>query len=382
MTVLTQMMIEMKGEMEAQREALRTIHWDQTGSRDATPGEGSSTRQQGVNIAGHEEEDIHPMGREDLGAPSATAAVDNSQLKIRNCPRMTDKMSMNVWAQIATEWVTTTPTKLRTGNGRRVINIELTNALEKRPEIQVAWVALHNKAHADSAATPPITLPTFPKLLQKLKETVESEEKRVAIESFNTRTKKTDETYSEYKLVLSQLAYVAYPDLDNDHRKIFILQRFLAGMGKAGETVRPQAPATIEEAISKALAADQERASKMEKGERVYLANDQGQKFKGKCNFCHRIGHKEIECRTKKRQGGQGGQGGTNRTYFTQNQTLKCYKCQGFNHMAKDCPTAGPPPGNQNPNPQGAVPKGPRAPQHCWVCGKPDHRAATCPDKK
>ncbi len=40
---------------------------------------------------------------------------------------MTEKMSMNVSAQIATEWVTTTRAKLRTGNGRRVKNIELTN---------------------------------------------------------------------------------------------------------------------------------------------------------------------------------------------------------------------------------------------------------------
>ena len=106
-------------------------------------------------------------------------------------------------------------------------------------------------------ATPAITLPTFPKLIEKLKEQVESEEKRVAIESFNTRTKETDEAYSEYKLVLSLLAYVAYPDLDNEHRKIFILQWFLAGMGKAGEVVGPQAPATIDDVISKALAADQ-----------------------------------------------------------------------------------------------------------------------------
>ena len=44
--------------------------------------------------------------------------------------------------------------------------------------------------------------------------------------------------------------------------------------------------------------------------------------------------------------------------------------------------TAGPPPGNQNLNPPGAVPKGPKTPQYCWVCGKPDHRAATCPGKK
>ena len=61
-----------------------------------------------------------------------------------------------------------------------------------------------------------------------------SKKKRVAVEAFNTRAKWSDETYSEYKLVQSQLAYVAYPELDIEHQKIFILQKFLAGMGKAG----------------------------------------------------------------------------------------------------------------------------------------------------
>ena len=292
LTVLTQMMVEMKGEMENQRQVLRSIPWDQLGSQAATHGVDDSTD---PDVNSVEEDEITPHYRGDLRAP----ATDISQVKIRSCPRMTEKMSMNVWATVATEWASTIPTALRTAAGRKVINIELTIALEKRPEIQVAWVSLHKKAHQDSVATPAVTLPTVPKLIEKLKQQVVSEEKRVAVEAFNTRTKKSEETYSEYKLVLSQLAYVAYPELDIEHQKIFILQKFLAGMGKAGEVVRPQAPATIEDAISKAIAADQERATKMEKGERAYWAGDT--KFKGKCNFCNKIGHKEAECRAKKR---------------------------------------------------------------------------------
>ena len=120
-----------------------------------------------------------------------------------------------------------------------------------------------------------MAFPDVSLLLQELKENVVEEEKVVAQEEFKFRDMNTDESYSEYKMALFALAGVGYEEYDEDQLSAKVLERFLSGCGAAGQSVRLQAPKTLEEAITKAIAYDNEQTRTGKAT--VYQTGQQGQ---------------------------------------------------------------------------------------------------------
>ena len=167
-----------------------------------------------------------------------------------------------------------------------------------------------------------------------------------------------DESYSEYKMALFALAGVSYEEYTGSQLAAKVLDRLLLGCGEAGPSVRLQAPRSLEVAIKKAIAFDNEktRTEKMTifalggnyRSRGSYNNNIKGRRpFNGSCYKCGTHGHKSNECRIPK-----------------PNESSNSSNPQ------------------QPQQPQQPPQQQQRPPPRCFVCNQEGHRAFSCPNRQ
>ena len=300
------------------------------------------------------------------GGPGAMAqAMPINAIRMDACPTATKEQSMREWTKLATRWSRALPTTLTAGEGRFRVHTAIAAGLNGKPRVKTAWDRLlepYEKKYDDDA-TP---FPDLVDLFTELKENVVEEEKIVAQEEFKFRDMNADESYSEYKMALFSLGGVGYDEYSEEQLSAKVLERFLAGCGEAGPSVRLQAPKSLEEAITKAIAFDNEK-TRNEKST-VYAfsqganhgnnarnrnqQNNNNRRFQGTCFVCKKRGHKSVDCWSKNNN---------NNNNTNNNNNNGSEGNQGDNR------------GQQN---------NPRPPLRCFVCNQPGHRAFQCPNRQ
>ena len=279
-TQLQQLLLETKAELEKQKAELVAIKDARTEERAADvvvkqEVDALQTALSGLRSGSH--------GSGSHGGGTGVRVIPPSAMKMNPCPSSTKEQSMREWTTLANRWVRTLPPGLMTGEGRYRVHTAIAAGLNGKARVKTAWNRVlepHEKAFESSSAVP---FPEVSLLLKELKENVVEEEKVVAQEEFKFRDMQADESYSEYKMALFSLAGVGYEEYDEEMLSNKVLERFLAGCGAAGQSVRLQAPKTLEEAITKAIAYDNEQ-TRSEKGavnqlgETVYWAGPNNQK--------------------------------------------------------------------------------------------------------
>ena len=272
-------------------------------------------------------------------------------VKMDACPKAGKDQSMREWTDYVKRWIHGLPLIVRTGPARSRIHVAIAGGLDGKPKVKTAWQRM--LAEVDRQVDAGGAMPDLETMLKELKDTVVAEEVTVAKEEFKARNKAPDETFSDYKMVLMAIGGTAYEGLSQEELTDKVKDRFLDGMGKAGESVRLQAPATIEEAIAKGIAWETEKAKQEgAKGERVYAfggasANNRSARIAGNCFKCGKKGHKASDCRSKVDNSTTGATGNASTTAGNATATTT-----------------------------------PKVEQKCFVCGKTDHLARTCPDRK
>ena len=178
-------------------------------------------------------------------------------------------------------------------------------------------------------------MPALTDLMVELKDNVVAEERLIAKENFKGREKSEDENFSEYRLALQAEASVAYEGYDEEELDEKVLERFLDGIGKAGESVRLQAPKTMDEAISKAIAYENEQKRNRKEKERVYAFKKRS--FQGMCFKCNQRGHKANECPETENAQSSNAQS-SQRYEGRRREPRRCYVCGSTEHVARECP--------------------------------------------
>ena len=310
-----------------------------------------------------------------------TTTIDYSTAKFDQCPRMGKTQGMREWVNYVLLWLLTIKSGFKTGGPRARINIAISSALDDRPRVKSAWLRVLGQAIDDTKKTPPIAMPTLKALVETLAKQVLTEELTIAQEEFRARDRRADESYSEYRLALMTLCTNAYPNSNEDDTAERTLKRFVKGMGKAGRSVRLQAPTTIEDAIAKGIAFDLESNIKETEGTAMHA-----REFKGNCHECSGQGHRARDCPNKK--------------------VGRAYQAQGVNNPYRGRPNVGRGRGQpqyggyNNNNPwqggrgqgfgqnnqqngpnQGARPKN-KSEVDCYVCGAKGHYARECTARK
>ena len=192
------------------------------------------------------------------GGSANVLRIPISGMKMDQCPTATKDQSMREWTTLATRWARSLPVALMVGEGRYRVHTAVTAGLNGKPRVKTAWNRVlepHEKKFEDDQEP----FPSLGGLLTELKENVVEEEKIVAQEEFNFRDLAADESYSEYKIALFSLAGVGFDQYLESQLAAKVLDRFLLGCGEAGPSVRLQAPKSLEEAITKAIAFDNKK---------------------------------------------------------------------------------------------------------------------------
>ena len=300
-----------------------------------------------------------------------------STVKMDPCPVASKEQSMREWVQLARRWARSLPPMVTSGEGRYRAHTAIAAGLNGKPRVKTAWDRLlepHEKRYdQDGVPFPPLV-----EMLMELKENVVEEEKVVAQEEFKFRDMTTDESYSEYKMSLFALAGVGYDDHSPDQLAAKVLERFLAGCGEAGPSVRLQAPKSLEEAITKSIAYDNEKtrsdkstvyafSGPVRQRQNNYGRNNnsrsqnQRQQFNGTCFTCKKRGHKQIDCWYNESNNNNNNNSSNN---------------SGNNNSHNNDSGDNSNNNNNNNNNNNQRPAG-----RCWVCNQVGHRAHQCPNR-
>ena len=372
---LQQLMVEQKTALDAAKAELKLITDARTAERVADAEvkqevDDLQTALSALRAGGH------GSGSGGHGGPGrGLHAIPPNAMKMDPCPSSTKEQSMREWTTLAKRWVRTLPAGLKTGEGRYRVHTAIAAGLNGKSRVKTAWNRVlepHERAFERSG----VAFPEVAELLMELKENVVEEEKVVAQEEFKFRDMTADESYSEYKMALFSLAGIGYEEYNEDMLSAKVLERFLAGCGAAGQSVRLQAPKTLEEAITKAIAYDNEK-TRTEKstvyamGETVYWSGNNYRKnakpqqqqqqrtFKGNCFKCGKRNHKAIDCWSD--NSGSGNNSSQNNNSGTNS---------GQNNSSSNNDNNS---GNNN---------NPRPSRGCFVCGDVNHRAIACPSRQ
>ena len=301
----------------------------QGGSPGATSGAAASSSGSGGSVSAGAGVGNGTAGGNSAGLGSANSGgVKGNPLTVKfdSCPKMGKEQNMSEWTRSVTRWEKGVPVILRDGLGRERLHNAIEVALEHRPKVKTQWsrlLAAKEKIVEEGGDMPPLA-----DLVVELKDKVVHEEKLIARETFKGRDKVDEENFSEYNLVLKAEGAIGYEGLSDEELDEKVLERFLDGIGKAGESVRLQAPKTIEEAIAKAIAYENEQKRNKKEKERVYAFARKP--FKGACFKCKQHGHKAHECPNVPNA--------EPRDETRPKETRSCYVCKEVGHIAKDCP--------------------------------------------
>ena len=260
-------------------------------------------------------------------------------VKMDSCPQASKDQSMREWTEFAKSWARGLPPILRQGEGRYRVHTAIGAGLTGKARVKTTWMRLLKKEEKKfEEENQPFT--EVKDLLDTLKEMVIEEEKTVAQEEFKTREMQADETYSEYKMALFSLGGIGYEDYSEAQLADKVLDRFIHGCGESGPSVRLQAPKNLEDAITKAIAYDNEKSRSQKASETVYAfggGNNQKQRFgnnnktapfKGTCFNCNKRGHKSADCWSKKSDNNE----------KTAQPSIRCFACQQEGHKSFQCP--------------------------------------------
>ena len=301
---------------------------------------------------------------------SSFSQVPVNAIKMDPCPSATKEQSMREWTTLAKRWARCLPDKLTVGEGRYRAHTAIAAGLNGKPRVKTAWTRVlepYERRYDDEG----VAFPTLNVMLKELKENVVEEEKVVAQEEFKFRDMSAEESYSEYKMALFALAGVGYDEYSEDQLAAKVLERFLAGCGEAGPSVRLQAPKSLEEAITKAIAFDNEKTrtekatvyafgntNNRQKGNNSSRYNNnnnnRGIPFRGTCFICKKRGHKSVDCWSRNNN---------NNNNDNNNESGNSNNNNGSNNS-----------NNHNDNNQKPAPR-------CFVCNSTEHRAFQCPNR-
>lgn len=261
------------------------------------------------------------------------------QAKMDACPQSSKDQSMREWTEFAKSWARGLPPILREGEGRYRVHNAIGAGLTGKSRVKTTWMRLLKKEEKKyEVEKQPFT--EVKELLDILKEMVIEEEKTVAQEEFKIREIQAGETYSEYKMVLFSLGGIGYEDYSESQLADKVLDRFIHGCGEAGPSVRLQAPKNLEDAITKAIAYDNEKNKSERASEGVFAFgggnnqkrfgnnNNKTAPFKGMCFNCNKRGHKSADCWSKKSDNNE----------KTNQPTIRCFSCQQEGHKSFQCP--------------------------------------------
>ena len=262
-------------------------------------------------------------------------------VKMDACPQASKDQSMREWTEFAKSWARGLPPILRQGEGRYRVHNAIGAGLTGKSRVKTTWMRLLKKEEKKwEVEKQPFT--EVKELLDTLKDMVIEEEKTVAQEEFKIREIQADETYSEYKMALFSLGGIGYEDYSESQLADTVLDRFIHGCGEAGPSVRLQAPKNLEDAITKAIAYDNEKSKSQRTSETVFAFgggsnqkqrfgnnNNKTAPFKGTCFNCNKRGHKSADCWSKKSD---------NNEKTIQPSTIRCFACQQEGHKSFQCP--------------------------------------------
>ena len=345
-SALQLLVTEQARKMEAQEKALNSI----VAARRTEEAEEARVKQQLESLQASFDRlqtGSHGGGTGGRGGGAGGFRVPISEMEMDQCPAATKDQSMREWTTLAKRWARSLPVALMEGEGRYRVHTAVAAGLNGKPRVKTAWNRVlepHEKRFDDDQEA----FPPLGDLLTELKGNVAEEEKIVAQEEFKFRDLRTGELYSEYKRALFSLAGVGYDEYSESQLSAKVLDRFLLGCGEAGPSVRLQAPKSLEEAIIKAIAFDNEKTRSEKttvyalgnnyksRGNNNNNNNNNNRPFNGNCFKCGKRGHKFNDCRVTNNNNNN--ESGNNNNNNQQRPAPRCFVCNQEGHQDFACP--------------------------------------------
>jgi hypothetical protein len=143
------------------------------------------------------------------------------------------------------------------------------------------------------------------------------------------RNRKESENLAVYVGELRKLVRRAYPKYNDEAREDVILTRFLSGIGETGRKVRNKEPKTVKEALDKASKLECRKELDKESISMVHTDKENvkvepSMEFQAMQQQLEQLQH-QIASLT---------------ATSSRNSNVRCYNCNNFGHMARDCKVA------------------------------------------